>query len=83
MNRRAIFLRNGRGRRSVLETRMSALWLGAVVATNLYDALEMDVHAVGELESLEICEADDRCAGSEVLDLLESVKSSKKRQDNE
>ena len=50
---------------------MAALGLGAVVAADLNHALEVHVHAVGELEGLEVGEAHDRGARSEVLYLLE------------
>ena len=40
-------------------------------ATHLNDALEVDVHGVGELEGLEVGVADDGGGAAEVLDLLE------------
>lgn len=57
--------------RPVLEAWVAALGLGAIVAAHLYHALEVDVHAVWELEGLEVGEADHRGAGPEVLYLLE------------
>lgn len=62
---------NASGRCAILETRMSTLGLGAIVSADLNHALEVDVHAIGELESLEVGEANDGCAWSEVFDLLE------------
>lgn len=50
---------NAAGRCAVLETRMSTLGLGAIVSADLNYALEVDVHAVGEFEGLEIGEAND------------------------
>lgn len=64
-------MRDAGDRRAVLETRMSTLRLGAIVSANLNHALEVDVHAVGELESLEVGEANNGRARAEVLDLLE------------
>jgi len=52
---------------------MPALGLGAIVPADLNHALEVDVHAVGELEGLEVGEADDGRARTKVLDLLESA----------
>jgi len=52
---------------------MPALGLGAIVSADLNHALEVDVHAVGELEGLEVGEADDGRARTKVLDLLESA----------
>lgn len=70
-DRCAIFVRDAGDRCAVLETGMSALRLGAVVPADLNHALEMNIHAVGELERLEVGEADDGRARTEVLDLLE------------
>lgn len=50
---------------------MSTLRLGAIVPANLNHALEVDVHAVGKLEGLEVGEADNGRARAKVLDLLE------------
>lgn len=52
---------------------MTALGLRAVVSANLDDALEVHVHAVGELECLEVGEAHHRGARAEILDLLEPM----------
>jgi hypothetical protein len=73
MNRRAIFRGDRIRRGAVFEARVAALWLRAIVPADLDDTLEVDVHAVGELERLEVSEAHDRGARSEVLDLLESA----------
>lgn len=67
----AIFVSDAAGRCTILETRMSTLGLGTIVPANLNHTLEVDVHAVGELEGLEVGEANDRRARAEVLDLLE------------
>lgn len=53
---------------------MSTLGLGTIVPAHLNHALEVDVHAVGELEGLEVGEANDRRARAEVLNLLEPAK---------
>ena len=45
--------------------------LGTGVPTDLDGALEVDLHAVGELEGLEVGVAQDGGAGAEVLDLVE------------
>ena len=45
--------------------------VGAGVAADLDGALEVDLHAVRELEGLEVGVAEHRGAGSEVLDLVE------------
>lgn len=50
---------------------MSAFRLRAVIAADLDDALEVDVHGVGELEGLEVGEADDGRRRPEVFNLLE------------
>lgn len=71
MNRCTVFLSETRGRGTVLEPRMSTFWLRTIVTTNLYHALKMNVHAIGEFESLEVSEADDRGARTKVLYLLE------------
>lgn len=52
---------------------MPALGFWTVVTADLDDTLEVDVHAVGELEGLEVGEADHRSARAEVLYLLEPV----------
>lgn len=70
-DRCAIFVRDAGDRCAVLETRMSTLRLGTIVSANLNHALEVDVHAVGELEGLEVGEANNGCTWTEVLDLLE------------
>lgn len=58
---------------------MSTLGLGAIVPADLNHALEVDVHAVGEFERLEVGEANDGCARAEVLDLLEPAEEMKLR----
>lgn len=50
---------------------MSALRFGAVVSAHLDDALEVNIHRVGELEGLEVRETDDRRRRAKVLYLLE------------
>lgn len=50
---------------------MSALRLGAIMPADLDHTLEVDIHAIGELEGLEVGEADDGRARTEVLNLLE------------
>lgn len=72
-DRCAIFVRDAGDRCAVLETRMSTLRLGAIVPANLNHALEVDVHAVRELEGLEVGEANNGRARAKVLDLLEPI----------
>lgn len=50
---------------------MSALGLWAIVSTDLDNTLEVNVHGVGELESLEVGEAHDRGRRSKVFNFLE------------
>lgn len=50
---------------------MSTLGLGAIMPADLNHTLEVDVHAIGELEGLEVGETNDGRARTEVLDLLE------------
>lgn len=72
-DRCAIFVRDASGGCAVLESKMPALWLGAIMPADLNHALEVNVHAVGELEGLEVGETDDGRARAKVLDLLEPV----------
>lgn len=69
-DRCTIFVRDA-GRRPILESRMPTLRFGAIMPADLNHALEVDVHAIGELEGLEVGETNDGRARPEVLDLLE------------
>lgn len=71
VNRWTVFLSETRSRGTIFETRMPTFWLWTIVTTDLYDALEVNVHTVGELEGLEVGEADDRRTWAKVLYLLE------------
>lgn len=63
--------RGSRGGGGVAGAPGTGALLGTGVPTDLDGALEVDLHAVGELEGLEVGVAQDGGAGAEVLDLVE------------
>lgn len=74
MNRCSVFRSDRVGWCAVtFETWVSTFRLGAIVSAYLNHALEVHVHAIGEFEGLEVSEAHDRSARTEILDLLEPV----------
>lgn len=71
VSRSAVILRQRSSRCSIFQARMTALQFGAIVTADLYHALEVYVHTVGEFEGLEISKTNDGCAWAEVLNFVE------------